>query len=241
MTAKEKLPADLPNATVPQYNARESWRIFGIMAEFVEATERLSAIRPAVSIFGSARTAPDHPYYVLTEQISRKLSDAGFSVISGGGPGIMEAANKGAYFGKSPSIGLNIQLPHEQEANPYQDISQTFQHFFARKFMFVKFAAAYVVMPGGFGTLDEVMEALTLIQTGKSRKIPLILVHRPFWEGLLDWFQARLVKERMINPEDIDLMQIIDDPDEVVEAIFKHYETRGFLPLPEEHELMLNL
>jgi uncharacterized protein (TIGR00730 family) len=241
MTAKEKLPADLPNAAVPQYNARESWRIFGIMAEFVEATERLNAIRPAVSIFGSARTAPDHPYYVLTEQISRKLSDAGFSVISGGGPGIMEAANKGAYFGKSPSIGLNIQLPHEQAANPYQDISQTFQHFFARKFMFVKFAAAYVVLPGGYGTLDEVMEALTLIQTGKSRKIPLILVHRPFWEGLLEWFRERLVSERMINPEDLEIMQIIDDPDEVVEAIFKHYETRGFLPLPEEHELMLNL
>jgi len=138
-------------------------------------------------------------------------------------------------------VGLNIQLPHEQHANPYQDISQTFQHFFARKFMFVKFAAAYVVMPGGFGTLDEVMEALTLIQTGKSRKIPLILVHRPFWEGLIDWFRDKLVAERMINPEDLDLMQIIDDPDEVVDAIFKHYETRGFLPLPEEHELMLNL
>lgn len=241
MTAKDKLPDDLPDAAQPKYNARESWRIFGIMSEFVEATERLNAIRPAVSVFGSARTPPDHPYYLLAEQISRKLSDAGFSVISGGGPGIMEAANKGAYFGKSPSIGLNIQLPHEQAANPYQDISQTFQHFFARKFMFVKFAAAYVVLPGGFGTLDEVMEALTLIQTGKSRKIPVILVHRPFWDGLVDWFADRLVKERMINPEDLELMQIIDDPDEVVEAIFKHYETRGFLPLPEEHELMLNL
>lgn len=241
MTAKDKLPDDLPDAAQPKYNARESWRIFGIMSEFVEATERLNAIRPAVSVFGSARTPPDHPYYLLAEQISRKLSDAGFSVISGGGPGIMEAANKGAYFGKSPSIGLNIQLPHEQAANPYQDISQTFQHFFARKFMFVKFAAAYVVLPGGFGTLDEVMEALTLIQTGKSRKIPVILVHRPFWDGLVDWFADRLVKERMINPEDLALMQIIDDPDEAVEAIFKHYETRGFLPLPEEHELMLNL
>ncbi len=241
MTAKDKLPTALPNAAVPQYNARESWRIFGIMAEFVEATERLNAIRPAVSIFGSARTAPDHPYYLLAEEIARKLSDAGFSVISGGGPGIMEAANKGAYFGKSPSIGLNIQLPHEQEANPYQDISQTFQHFFARKFMFVKFAAATVVLPGGFGTLDEVMESLTLMQTGKSRRIPLILVHRPFWEGLIDWFRERLVAEGTINAADLDLIQIIDDPDEVVEAIFKHFETRGFLPLPEEHELMLNL
>jgi len=222
-------------------NARESWRIFGIMAEFVEATERLDAIRPAVSIFGSARIAPDHKYYMLTERIARLLSDSGFSVISGGGPGIMEAANKGAYFGKSPSIGLNIQLPNEQAANPYQDISQGFRHFFARKFMFVKFASAYVVMPGGFGTLDELLEALTLIQTSKSRKMPIILVHGPFWCGLLDWFRDRLVSERMIDPADMDLIQVIDEPEEVVEAIFKHYERRGFLPLPEENELLLNL
>jgi uncharacterized protein (TIGR00730 family) len=241
MTAKEKIPRSAPSSTAPKFNARESWRIFGIMAEFVEATERLNAIRPAVSIFGSARTPPDHMYYMLTEKIARQLSDAGFSVISGGGPGIMEAANKGAYFGRSPSIGLNIQLPMEQGANPYQDISQTFQHFFARKFMFVKFAAAYVVMPGGFGTLDELLEAMTLIQTGKSRKIPVILVHGPFWQGLLDWFRDRLVSEGMIRPEDLDLVQIIDKPEDVVAAIFKHYETRGFLPLPEEHELMLNL
>lgn len=241
MTAKEKLPRSAPSSNAPKFNARESWRIFGIMSEFVEATERLNAIRPAVSIFGSARTPPDHLYYMLTEKIARQLSDAGFSVISGGGPGIMEAANKGAYFGKSPSIGLNIQLPMEQGANPYQDISQTFQHFFARKFMFVKFAAAYVVMPGGFGTLDELLEAMTLIQTKKSRKIPVILVHGPFWNGLLDWFREQLVAERMIHAEDLDLVQVIDKPEEVVEAIFKHYETRGFLPLPEEHELMLNL
>lgn len=242
MTLKEKLPKVIdPGLTAVRYNAREAWRIFGIMAEFVEATERLSAIRPAVSIFGSARTPHDHAYFMLTEQIARLLSDSGFAVISGGGPGIMEAANKGAYFGKSPSVGLNIQLPLEQAANPYQDISQTFQHFFARKFMFVKFAVAYVVMPGGFGTLDELMEALTLIQTGKSRKIPLILVHRPFWQGMIDWFSEQLVREGMIHPDDLDLLQIIDKPEEVVEAIFKHYETRGFQPLPEEHELMLNL
>ena len=241
MTAKEKLPRSLPGGNAPKFNARESWRIFGIMAEFVEATERLNAIRPAVSIFGSARIAPDHMYYMLTERIARQLSDAGFSVISGGGPGIMEAANKGAYFGKSPSIGLNIQLPMEQGANPYQDISQTFRHFFARKFMFVKLAAAYVVMPGGFGTLDEMFEALTLIQTRKSRKFPVILVHGPFWNGLIDWVRDRLVAERMIKPEDLDLIQIIDEPEQVVEAIFRHYETRGFLPLPEEHELLLNL
>jgi uncharacterized protein (TIGR00730 family) len=221
--------------------ARESWRVFEIMAEFVEATERLAAIRPAVSIFGSARVAPDSPYYMLTEQIARKLSDAGFAVISGGGPGVMEAANKGAYFGKSPSVGLNIQLPHEQHTNAYQDISQTFRHFFARKVMFVKFASAYVVMPGGFGTLDELMEALTLIQTGKTRRIPIILVESAFWGGLVTWFRERLVAEGMINPEDMDLIQVIDDPAQVVEAIFEHYEARGFEPSPAEREILLNL
>jgi hypothetical protein len=211
------------------------------MSEFVEATERLAAIRPAVTMFGSARVAPGSPYYDLAERTSRLLSDSGFSVISGGGPGIMEAANKGAYFGKSPSVGLNIQLPHEQQTNPYQDISQTFRHFFARKYMFVRFASAYVVLPGGFGTLDELMEALTLIQTGKARKIPLILVCTAFWQGMIDWFKARLVEEKMVDPEDIELIQLIDEPGQVVEAIFKHYEARPFGPLPGERELMLNL
>ena len=241
MSAKNKLPRSAPDGNAPRFNARESWRIFGIMAEFVEATERLSAIRPAVSIFGSARIPSGHRYYTPTEQIARLLSDSGFSVISGGGPGIMEAANKGAFFGKSPSVGLNIQLPMEQNANPYQDISQTFRHFFARKFMFVKFAAAYLVMPGGLGTLDELLEAMTLIQTKKSRKIPIILVDGPFWQGLLDWLRERLVSEGMIDAEDLDLVQVIDKPEEVVEAIFKHYEKRGFMPLPAEHEMMLNL
>ena len=202
--------------------SHEAWRVFGIMSEFVEAAQRLAEIRPAVSIFGSARTAPDSPYYQLTEKIARQLSDAGFSVISGGGPGIMEAANKGAFHGKSPSVGLNIQLPHEQRSNGFQDISQSFRHFFARKYMFVRFADAYVVMPGGFGTLDELLEALTLIQTGKARKIPIILVHKPFWNGMVDWFRATLVSEGMIDPEDIDLIQVIDTPAEIVEAIFKH-------------------
>ena len=241
MSAKNKLPRSAPDSTAPRYNARESWRIFGIMAEFVEATERLSAIRPAVSIFGSARIPSGHRYYALTEQIARLLSDSGFSVISGGGPGIMEAANKGAFFGKSPSVGLNIQLPMEQNANPYQDISQTFRHFFARKFMFVRFATAYVVMPGGFGTLDELLEAMTLVQTKKSRAIPIILVDTAFWQGLLDWLRERLVGEGMISAEDLDLIQVIDKPEDVVEAIFKHYEKRGFTPLAEEHEMMLNL
>ncbi len=242
MTESEKLVTGVETeAILKSTTARESWRIFGIMSEFVEATERLAAIRPAVTMFGSARVRADSPYYMLTEQIARLLSDSGFSVISGGGPGIMEAANKGAFFGKSPSVGLNIQLPHEQKNNPYQDISQTFRHFFARKYMFVRFASAYVVMPGGFGTLDELMEALTLIQTGKGRKIPLILVGTVFWSGMLDWFRERLVAEGMVDPEDMNLIQLIDEPEKVVEAIFKHYEARPFGPLPNEHEMLLNL
>ena len=241
MSEKDKIP-ELADPTASKFTAsQEAWRVFGIMSEFVEATQRLSAIRPAVSIFGSARTPPDSPYYKLTEYIARLLSDAGFSVISGGGPGIMEAANKGAYHGKSPSIGLNIQLPHEQTTNSYQDISQSFRHFFARKYMFVRFANAYVVMPGGFGTLDELLEALTLIQTGKSRKIPIILVHEPFWRGLVDWFRTTLVNEKVISAEDMDLIQVIDKPEDVVEAIFKHYERRGFAPAPDEREMLFNL
>ncbi|TXT30812.1 MAG: hypothetical protein FD131_1498 [Rhodocyclaceae bacterium] len=242
MTESDKLVMGVETeALLKNATARESWRIFGIMSEFVEATERLAAIKPAVTMFGSARVRPESPYYELTERTARLLSDSGFSVISGGGPGIMEAANKGAFFGKSPSVGLNIQLPHEQQNNPYQDISQTFRHFFARKYMFVRFASAYVVMPGGFGTLDELMEALTLIQTGKARKIPLILVCSAFWGGMIDWFKDRLVAEGMVDAEDINLIQLIDEPEKVVEAIFKHYEARPFGPLPNEHEMLLNL
>lgn len=242
MTESDKLVMGVESeALLQSASARESWRIFGIMSEFVEATERLAAIKPAVTVFGSARVAPGSPYYDLTERTARLLSDSGFSVISGGGPGIMEAANKGAFYGKSPSVGLNIQLPHEQANNPYQDISQTFRHFFARKYMFVRFASAYVVMPGGFGTLDELMEALTLIQTGKARKIPLILVCSEFWGGMIAWFKERLVAEGMVDAEDINLIQLIDEPGQVVEAIFKHYEARPFAPLPAERELMLNL
>lgn len=166
--------------------SRESWKIFQIMAEFVEGFERLAEISPSVSIFGSARTQPEHPYYQLAEEIAHELSNAGFSVVSGGGPGIMEAANKGAYEGKSPSVGLNIQLPFEQVGNSYQDIELTFRHFFSRKVMFVKYASAYVVLPGGFGTLDELVEILTLVQTKKSRRIPIILVVSSFWDKLID-------------------------------------------------------
>ena len=221
--------------------SRESWKIFQIMAEFVEGFERMACVKPSVSIFGSARTSPEHPYYKLTVDIARELSDSGFSVVSGGGPGIMEAANKGAFEGKSPSIGLNIMLPKEQSGNPYQDISITFRHFFSRKVMFVKYASAYVVLPGGFGTLDELAEILTLVQTKKSRRIPIILVHRPFWEGLLNWFSTTLVDEGTINKEDLDLIKIIDEPKEIANAIFRHYESCGFEPTAEEAEILLHL
>jgi uncharacterized protein (TIGR00730 family) len=242
MALKDKLPHPLsPELAEKAWSARESWRVFGIMAEFVEATEKLNAIRPAVSIFGGARVQPGHPYYALAENIARLLSDAGFSVISGGGPGIMEAANKGAYYGKSPSVGLNIELPHEQVANRYQDVAQTFRHFFARKVMFVKFATAWVVMPGGFGTLDELMEALTLVQTGKTRRMPIILVHEPFWRGMLAWFRETLVAEGMIAAGDLDLVRVVDEPQAVVGAIFDYYEKRGFEPSAAEREVLLNL
>lgn len=220
---------------------RESWKIFQIMAEFVEGFERLARIKPSVSIFGSSRIPPGHPYYELAERIARLLSDAGFSVVSGGGPGIMEAANKGAYAGKSPSIGLNIDIPHEQVPNAYQDVSLHFRHFFSRKVMFVKYASAYVVLPGGFGTLDELAEILTLVQTGKTRRIPIILVHRPFWEGLIAWFRETLVREGTISAEDLDLFVVLDKPEDVVEAIFEHYEHRGFEPSAEEQEILLEL
>lgn len=203
---------------------RDSWKIFKIMSEFVEGFQRMAQVHPSVSIFGSARLKEDNPYYKMTEDLSRRLSDSGFAVVSGGGPGIMEAANKGAYAGRSASVGLNIELPNEQGGNGYQDISITFSYFFARKVMFVKYAAAYVVMPGGFGTLDEFAEILTLVQTGKSRKVPIILMGSDFWPGLIDWFENSLLPAGTINPEDLNLFKIIDDPQEVVDAIFSHYE-----------------
>ncbi|ALQ51226.1 TIGR00730 family Rossman fold protein [Nitrosomonas ureae] len=241
MSLQDKPKSIAPLSVDKPWSAKESWRLFGIMAEFVEGTERLDTIQPAVSIFGSARTHPNSPHYKLAEQIAKQLSDAGFAVISGGGPGIMEAANKGAYYGKSPSIGLNIQLPHEQHRNAFQDISQTFRHFFARKYMFVKFATAYVVLPGGFGTLDELMEALTLVQTGKTRKMPIILVYSEFWHGLLDWFRHALIAEGFISTDDMNLIQVIDEPEQVVSAIFQYYETSGFEPSAAEREIQLNL
>ena len=192
----EKLPKPVsPDRSI---DAREAWRVFGIMSEFAEATERLANIRPAVSVFGSARAAPGSHYYRLAEQVSRLLSEAGFAVISGGGPGVMEAANKGAFAGPAPAIGLNIDLLREQHSNPYQDISLRFTHFFTRKVMFAKFATAYIVLPGGYGTLDELSEALTLVQTGKTRRMPIILMHEPYWRDLLAWFPFPLV--RSIDP-----------------------------------------
>jgi uncharacterized protein (TIGR00730 family) len=221
--------------------ARESWHVLGIISEFVEAAERLSEIRPAVSIFGSARTHPDAPNYQLTVEIARKLSDAGFAVISGGGPGIMEAANRGAFEGASPSVGLNIELPFEQYGNPYQNISLRFRHFFARKVAFVKFAAAYVFMPGGFGTMDELYEALTLMQTGKGKPMPIVLVGSRFWSGLFTWMRDTLLADGMISPGDIELMRVVDDSESVVNAIFDFYEARGFAQSATDREKLLYL
>ena len=240
-TPKVPKPSDPQLVRRSQHSAREAWRMFEIIAEFVTATERLPAMEPAVAIFGSARITPEHPYYALAEGLARRLSDSGFSVISGGGPGIMEAVNKGAFAGPSPSVGLNIQLPFEQGGNAYQDISHTFRHFFARKVMFVKHSCAFVMMPGGFGTLDELMEVLTLVQTGKIRRVPIILVGSAYWSGLLAWVRDRLVAEKMIGVDDPNLMRVIDDPQQVVDAIFDHYHSRGFEPSPAEREAELAL
>jgi uncharacterized protein (TIGR00730 family) len=234
-THKRILPSNSAELT------RESWKIFQIMAEFVEGFERLARIRPSVSVFGSARIPPADPHYALAEALGRHLSDAGFAVVTGGGPGIMEAANKGAYAGKSPSIGLNIELPHEQRANAFQDIGLQFRHFFTRKVMFVKYASAYVVLPGGFGTLDELAEILTLVQTGKSRRIPIILLGRPFWCGLLRWFEDTLVPQGTIDAADLRFLTLVDTPEEAVAAIFSFYEHRPFAPSAEERERLMDL
>jgi len=234
-------PSDPQMLKRSQSSAREAWRMFEIIAEFVTATERLQAIQPAVAVFGSARMTPGHPYYKVAEDIARRLSEAGFSVISGGGPGIMEAVNKGAFEGASPSVGLNISLPMEQDNNTYQDVSHTFQHFFARKVMFVKLSCAFIMMPGGYCTMDELMEVLTLVQTGKIRRVPIILVNSQFWKGLLDWVRGQLVHDGMVGIDDPDLMTVIDDPQKVVDAIFDHYHTRGFERSLAEREAELAL
>ncbi|MBN1548378.1 MAG: TIGR00730 family Rossman fold protein [Syntrophaceae bacterium] len=199
----------------------ESWRIFRIMAEFVDAIDTLSRVKQAVTIFGSARVKPGSPYYEKTEYLARKLVEARFSVITGGGPGVMEAANKGATEAGGTSVGMNIQLPFEQKPNPYANIAINYHYFFIRKVMFVKYAMAYVILPGGFGTMDELFEALTLIQTRRIKGFPVILMGSDYWRGLINWLKNTMLKEDMIVGSDIDLLQIIDDPDEVVKHIKK--------------------
>ena len=203
------------------------------------AVERIG--RPAFTVFGSARVKPDDPIYADAVEVGRRIAQAGFAVVTGGGPGVMEAANRGAREGGGVSVGFNIELIHEQHENPYLDISLTFEHFYARKTMFVKAAEGFVIFPGGFGTLDELFEALTLVQTGKTRQMPIILVHEPYWRGLLDWCRERMAGEGMIDTSDLDLLQICDEPRQVVDAIFAFYEKRGFEPSPAEREVMLNL
>lgn len=240
-TLAQKLPnLPLRQNERQQLHARESFRVLGIVSEFVQASEQLHAIQPAVTIYGSARTPTSHADYIFTETLARKLSDAGFAVISGGGPGIMEAANKGAFAGKSPAVGLNIVLPHEQRANPYQDLSVTFQHFFPRKVMFVKHALAYIVMPGGFGTLDELFENLTMVQTRKAPQRPIILVGSDFWQGLATWLREQLLARQFIRAEDLDLLKIMDNQDEIIEHIFHYYQncTDDYCVNPEHTDFL---
>ncbi|SIS95897.1 hypothetical protein SAMN05421786_103403 [Chryseobacterium ureilyticum] len=205
---------------------KDSWMVFKIMAEFVDGYEKLAKIGPCVSIFGSARLKPENKYYEMAVEIAEKITKLGFGIITGGGPGIMEAGNKGAFNAKGKSIGLNIDLPFEQHFNPYinKSYSMNFDYFFVRKVMFVKYSQGFVVMPGGFGTLDELTEAMTLIQTNKIGKFPIVLVGSEFWGGLLDWFKATLLKEGMIAEDDLDLYRVVDTADEAVAHIKAFYD-----------------
>jgi len=204
---------------VDALSIEESWRIFRIMAEFVESIEELSTLGNAVSIFGSARVKPGDSCYQQAEYLARRLAEKGFSVITGGGPGVMEAANKGATEGGGKSVGMNIRLPFEQKPNPYANVSIDYKYFFIRKVMFVKYAVAYVIFPGGYGTLDELFEALTLIQTRRIKSFPVVLLGSSYWKGLMEWMSDTMLKENMILPEDLDLIRITDDPDEAVRYI----------------------
>jgi len=200
----------------------DSWRMFRIMAEFVEGFDTLSSIhRASVTIYGSARTSPDHPDYQLARDLARRLAEHGYGIITGGGGGIMEAANRGASDAEGLSIGLNIDLPLEQEPNPYVNLPLDFRYFFVRKVMFMKYSMAFICMPGGFGSMDELFESLTLIQTRKIRPFPIILVGSSFWSGLVDWFREQLVASGKISAEDMDLFEVFDDPDEIVSYIRK--------------------
>ena len=212
-----------------QQTSNESWRVFRIMAEFVEALELMKDVNPAVSIFGSARTVPANPYYKMARELAARLSRAGFSIITGGGPGIMEAANRGAKDVGGHSIGLNIQLPMEQAPNPYQDISIDFRYFFVRKFMFVKYATAYVIFPGGFGTLDELFEALTLIQTDKIKLFPVVLIGSKHWGGLLRWIRDTMIPAGTVSAGDLDLLFLTDDLDEATEIVTNSFDEKTFL------------
>ncbi|MFD0988556.1 TIGR00730 family Rossman fold protein [Mariniflexile jejuense] len=216
-----------------EIKTNDSWAIFKIMGEFVNGYEKLSKIGPCVSIFGSARTKPDSPYYILAEKIAKRIVEAGYGVITGGGPGIMEAGNKGAHLGGGTSVGLNIELPFEQHDNPYidSDKSLDFDYFFVRKVMFVKYSQGFIVMPGGFGTLDELFEAITLIQTHKIEKFPIILVGTSFWEGLIDWVKATLLESfGNISAKDLDLIHLVDTDDEVIEILDGFYNGAGLSP-----------
>ncbi len=201
----------------------ETWRIFRIQSELIDGIETLNELGPAVTVFGGARLSRESPYYRMTEEFAHKLSEAGFAVITGGGPGIMEAANKGCRGGRGKSVGLNITLPHEQHSNDYHDISLTFRYFFVRKLMFVKYCIAFVICPGGFGTLDELFEALTLVQTERIRRFPIVLLGSEYWHGLVDWMKNRMLAEGYIDERDLRLFQACDDADEVARIIMTHY------------------
>ena len=216
-----------------EIKTNDSWALFKIMGEFVNGFEKMSKIGPCVSIFGSARTKPEDPYYELTVKVAEKIVESGYGVITGGGPGIMEAGNKGANLGGGTSVGLNIDLPFEQHDNPYidPDKSLDFDYFFVRKVMFVKYSQGFVVMPGGFGNLDELFEAITLIQTNKIEKFPIILVGTKFWTGLIDWVKATLLEANgNISPEDMDLIHIVDTEDEVISILDAFYQKSGLSP-----------
>ena len=216
----------MSQSPIDMLSIRESWRMFRILAEIVDGFETLSDLGPCVSIFGSARVKPENPLYAEGETIAKLLVESGYGVITGGGPGLMEAGNKGATEAGGTSVGLHIQLPHEQECNKYVKIRSDYRYFFLRKLMFVKYALAYVVMPGGFGTLDELFESLTLVQTGKTPDRPIILVGKDFWSGLLDWICKELLGRGLISEADMDLIRLIDGEDEIIEEIFAHYENR---------------
>ncbi|MCL9806634.1 TIGR00730 family Rossman fold protein [Flavobacterium amniphilum] len=229
----DRIQDKLMQKTWNEIRTNDSWGIFKIMSEFVNGYESMARIGPCVSIFGSARTKPDDKYYLLAERIAYQISKAGYGVITGGGPGIMEAGNKGAHRGEGTSVGLNIELPFEQHFNPYidKDKNLNFDYFFVRKVMFVKYSQGFVVMPGGFGTLDELFEAITLIQTKKIGKFPIILVGSQFWKGLIDWVKEIMInQEKTVSPGDMDLIQIVDTEEEVVEALDNFYKKYNLSP-----------